>query len=37
MLEHDDDVQLKQAFQSHLQESEVHVSSLKQMIGELVP
>src|ERR1700690_2915141 len=35
MREHADDPQLKQAFQSHLQESEVHVSRLKQLIGEV--
>jgi ferritin-like metal-binding protein YciE len=35
MIEHADDVQLKQAFQSHLQESEVHVSRLKQLIGDV--
>jgi ferritin-like metal-binding protein YciE len=34
MIEHADDVQLKQAFQSHLQESEVHVTRLKQLIGD---
>jgi ferritin-like metal-binding protein YciE len=35
MIEHADDVQLKQAFQSHLQETEVHVSRLKQLIGDV--
>jgi hypothetical protein len=35
MVEHADDVQLKQAFQSHLQASEVHVSRLKQLIGDV--
>ena len=35
MIEHADDPQLKQAFQSHLQETEVHVSRLKQLIGDL--
>jgi ferritin-like metal-binding protein YciE len=35
MIEHADDVQLKQAFQSHLQETEVHVSRLKQLIGDI--
>jgi ferritin-like metal-binding protein YciE len=35
MIEHADDVQLKQAFQSHLKESEVHVSRLKQLIGDV--
>src|ERR1700677_2531977 len=35
MIEHADDPQLKQAFRSHLQETEVHVSRLKQLIGDL--
>ena len=35
MIEHADDPRLKQGFQSHLQESEVHVSRLKQLIGDL--
>src|ERR1700761_7931516 len=35
MIEHADDEQLKQAFQSHLQESEVHVSRLEQLIGDV--
>lgn len=35
MIEHADDAQLKQAFQTHLQESEVHVSRLKQLIGDV--
>ena len=35
MIEHADDVQLKQAFQSHLQETEVHVSRLEQLIGDV--
>jgi ferritin-like metal-binding protein YciE len=35
MIEHADDLQLKQAFQSHLQESEVHVTRLKDLIGEV--
>jgi len=35
MIEHADDTQLKQAFQSHLQETEVHVSRLKQLIGDV--
>jgi ferritin-like metal-binding protein YciE len=35
MIEHADDAQLKQAFQSHLQESEVHVSRLEQLIGDV--
>lgn len=33
MIEHADDLQLKQAFQSHLQESEVHVSRLEDLIA----
>jgi ferritin-like metal-binding protein YciE len=37
MIGHADDAQLKQAFQSHLQESEVHVSRLKQLIGGIRP
>ena len=35
MIEHADDVQLKQAFQTHREESEVHVSRLKQLIGDI--
>lgn len=35
MIEDADDPQLKQAFQSHLQESEVHVSRLEQLIGDV--
>jgi ferritin-like metal-binding protein YciE len=35
MIEHADDTQLKQAFESHLQESEIHVSRLKQLIGDV--
>src|ERR1700761_3714599 len=35
MVEHADDPQLKVAFQSHLQETEVHVTRLKQLIGDL--
>jgi ferritin-like metal-binding protein YciE len=35
MIEHADDEQLKQAFQSHLQETEVHVTRLRQLIGDL--
>jgi ferritin-like metal-binding protein YciE len=35
MIEHASDQQLKQAFQSHLQETEVHVSRLSQMIAEV--
>ena len=35
MIEHADDEQLKQAFQSHRQETEVHVSRLNQLIGDV--
>src|SRR5438045_8941038 len=35
MIEHADDQQLKDAFQSHLQETEVHVDRLEQMLGDL--
>jgi ferritin-like metal-binding protein YciE len=35
MIGHASDEQLKQAFQSHLQETEVHVTRLKQMISEV--
>lgn len=35
MIEHASDTQLKQAFQSHLQETEVHVTRLQQVIGEV--
>jgi ferritin-like metal-binding protein YciE len=35
MIEHAEDTQLKQAFQSHLQETEVHVTRLEQLLGEL--
>lgn len=35
MIEHASDQQLKQAFQSHLQETEVHVSRLMQIIPEV--
>jgi ferritin-like metal-binding protein YciE len=35
MIEHASDQQLKQAFQSHLQETEVHVSRLHELIGEV--
>jgi ferritin-like metal-binding protein YciE len=35
MIEHADDAQLKQAFQSHLQESEIHVTRLRQLIGDV--
>jgi ferritin-like metal-binding protein YciE len=35
MIEHASDAQLKQAFQSHQQETEVHVTRLEQLIGEV--
>jgi len=35
MIEHSSDQQLRQAFQSHLQETEVHVSRLNQMIADV--
>ena len=35
MIKHASDSRLQQAFQSHLQETEVHAERLKQMIGEL--
>ena len=35
MIEHADDQQLKDAFQSHLQETEVHVDRLEQILGDL--
>jgi ferritin-like metal-binding protein YciE len=35
MIEHATDTQLKQAFQSHLQETEVHVTRLEQAIAEV--
>jgi len=35
MIEHATDIQLKQAFQSHLQETQVHVTRLEQAIGEV--
>jgi len=35
MIDHADDSQLKQAFQSHLQETEGHVTRLEQLITEL--
>jgi ferritin-like metal-binding protein YciE len=35
MIEHASDQQLRQAFQSHLQETEVHVSRLNQLIAEV--
>ncbi|HEX3891991.1 MAG TPA: ferritin-like domain-containing protein [Terracidiphilus sp.] len=36
MIEHADDPQLKQAFQSHLQETEVHVTRLQRLLGDLI-
>jgi ferritin-like metal-binding protein YciE len=35
MIEHASDTQLKQAFQSHLQETETHVTRLEELIGEV--
>ena len=35
MIGHASDTQLKQAFQSHLQETETHVTRLEQLIGEM--
>jgi len=35
MIEHAEDIRLKQAFQSHLQETQVYVSRLEQLIGSL--
>jgi ferritin-like metal-binding protein YciE len=35
MIKHASDSQLQQAFQSHLNETEIHVERLEQMIGEL--
>jgi ferritin-like metal-binding protein YciE len=35
MIEHSDDTQLKQAFESHLQETKVHVYRLEQLIGDI--
>src|SRR5579875_2342331 len=35
MIEHASDQQLKQAFQSHLQETQVHVSRLHELIAEV--
>jgi ferritin-like metal-binding protein YciE len=35
MIEHAGDVQLKQAFQSHKQETEIHVTRLEELIGEV--
>jgi ferritin-like metal-binding protein YciE len=36
MIDHADDPQLKRAFQSHLQETEVHVTRLQGLIGDLI-
>jgi ferritin-like metal-binding protein YciE len=35
MIDHADDTQLKQAFQSHLQETEVHATRLQDLIAEV--
>lgn len=35
MMEHAEDVQLKQAFQAHLQETKVHVTRLEEMLSDL--
>lgn len=35
MIEHADDTQLKHAFQSHLQETETHVTRLEELIAEV--
>lgn len=35
MIEHAEDLQLQQAFQSHKQETEIHVQRLESLIGEL--
>src|ERR1700744_3594384 len=35
MVDHANDIQLKQAFQTHLQETEVHVSRLEQLIADI--
>ena len=35
MTEHAEDVQLKQAFQSHLQETQVHVTRLERLLAEI--
>src|SRR5258708_27401617 len=37
MIKHASDSQLQQAFQSHLNETQIHVERLRQMIGELDP
>ena len=36
MIDHAQEPQLKQAFQSHLQESRVHVTRLQRLIGDLM-
>ncbi len=36
MIQHAEDAQLKQAFQSHLQETEQHVTRLETLLGELM-
>ena len=35
MIDHANDTTLKQAFQSHLQETEVHVTRLESLIGDV--
>lgn len=35
MIDHADDMQLKQAFQSHLQETEVHASRLRDLLSDM--
>jgi ferritin-like metal-binding protein YciE len=35
MIEHAEDSQLKQAFQSHLQETQIHVTRLEDLIGDV--
>jgi len=36
MIDHADDTQLRQAFKSHLHETEVHVSRLQQLIADVI-
>jgi len=36
MIEHADDTQLKQAFQSHLQETREHVTRIETLLGEMM-
>lgn len=36
MIEHADDMQLKQAFQSHLQETQQHVTRIESLLSELM-